>query len=78
MIQNAQKYVKIDHDGRWSKPKYYGYDQSETPVCPVRTKYHAWDVSRPYRRCLDRFMWLFYHFITFYGPKYPKIRQSRS
>ena len=31
------------------------------------------DVSRPYRRCLVSFMWLFHHCITFYGRNYPKI-----
>ena len=73
------KYPKIcESRSWWSKSKYYVHDQSVTLVCPFRTKYHIWSVSRPYRRCLDRFVWLLYHFIRFYGPKYPKIRQSRS
>ena len=40
--------------------------------------HHSQGVSRPYRGCLDRFMWLFYHFVKFYGLKHPKIRHRRS
>ena len=36
------------------------------------------DVSRPYRRCLVWFMWLFHHCIMLYGQNYPKIGQSWS
>ena len=62
----------------WSKPKYYDYDQNMTIVCTLRVKCRTWGDSRPYWRCLARFVWLFYHFIRCYGPKCSKICQSRS
>ena len=43
-----------------------------------RVKYHFQGVSRPYWRCLGRFMRLFYHFTRFYGLKYTYRWQSRS
>ena len=48
------------------------------PMWSFWVKYHIRDVSRPYSRCLDMFAGLFYPFINFYGPKFPKIWQTWS
>ena len=53
MVQIVRKYDKVDHH---VKPKYYDYDQSVTPVCPLRVQYLIRGVSRPYWRCLYMFV----------------------
>ena len=45
-------------------------------TCSLCVKCRIWGVPRPYRGCLDTFMWLFYHFVEFYGLKHPKISQE--
>ena len=68
--------IDIKYDIMRYKNTYFA--QCVTLVWSWWTKYPFQGVSRPYRGCLDRFIWLFYHFIRFYDPKYPKICESRS
>ena len=58
------------------KNMYFPWIMSLVWLC--RVKYHFQGVSRPYWRCLGRFMRLFYHFTRFYGLKYTYRWQSRS
>ena len=48
------------------------------PICTKKLQESVENVRRPYRKCLDRFLCLFYEFINFYGPKYPKLCQNWS
>ena len=64
MVQNIQKYVTGDHDGLNQNIEFM------IKIFLLRVKYRTWGVPRPYRGWLDRFMWLFYHFVRFYGPKH--------
>ena len=74
MIQNASTSIMtVDNTCMC-----HDYDQSVILVCSLRVKDHVWGVHSPCRRCLDRFMWLFYHYIRFYDQKWHKMCQHRS
>ena len=79
IVQNTQKYVKIDHD---VKEKYYTHlhscDNIVNHTCSLGFKLPNRDLFRCYLGWLIILRWLFRHRSVFYWSKYTKLCQNRS